>query len=154
MMSFAFRVQGSRATRGNPPLSLSLSVTTTNINVDLGSIPPDQSGNIDTSAGAADSTGTATGGDGSYSFAWTITELADDGSGGSGCIILSEGTKTNAQYNTATFRVTRAALIDGFGNPIEPPPGFNEASYRLTCTVTDGAGDTANADYTVNVRAA
>ncbi len=151
-MSFAFRVQGSRATRGNPPLSLSVSPTVTNIDVDLGAIPPEQSGFVDTGAGDADSTGTASGGDGSYSFAWTITETADDGGGGSGCAILSEGTKTNAQYNTATFRVTRAALVDNHGVPVEPPPDFTQATYRLRCTVTDGTGDTATADYTVNVR--
>ena len=153
-MSFAFRVQGSRATRGDPPLSLALSVSETDLDVDIGSIPPDQAGTVDTGAGQADSTGIASGGDGSYSFAWTVTEIGDDGTFGSGCAVLSEGTKTNAQYNTATFRVTRAALVDGGGNPILPPPEFNQAVYRLRCTVTDGNGDTATADYTVNVRSA
>ena len=37
--------------------------------------------------------------DGSYSFAWTVTETADDGANGS-CAILSEGTKPTPTYNT------------------------------------------------------
>ena len=133
-------------------LSLSLSVTSTNINVDLSSVPPDQVGTVDTSAGDADSTASASGGDGSYSYAWTVTETADDGANGSSCAILSEGTKTNARYNTATFRVTKAAELAGFPPaPVSPPPSFSQATYRLRCTVTDGNGDTATADYTVNV---
>ena len=146
---------GSHPSRGPAPLSLSLSVTTTNISVDLSAVPPDQSGTVDTNAGEADSTASASGGDGSYSFAWTVTETADDGVNGSSCAILSEGTKTNAQYNTATFRVTVAAAIAGIPPaPVDPAPNFSEATYRLRCTVTDGNGDTATADYTVNVQAA
>ena len=138
------------------PLSLSLSVTSTTISIveAYNGIPPDQSANIDTSAGQADSTGSASGGDGSYSFAWTVTETADDGQNGSGSAILSEGTKTNARYNTATFRVTRAAELAGAPPaPVNPPPQFTQATYRLRCTVTDGNGDTASADYTVTVSA-
>ena len=137
---------------GPAPLALSLSVSSTNITVDLNAVPPEQSGTVDTNAGDADSTATASGGDGSYSFAWTVTETADDGANGSSCAILSEGTKTNAQYNTATFRVTKAAELAGIPpTPVEPPPSFSQATYRLRCTVTDGNGDTATADYTVNV---
>lgn len=137
---------------GPAALSLSLNTTETTIDVDVGSVPPDQSANVDTSAGQADSTATASGGDGSYSYAWTISEIGDDGQNGSSCAILSEGTKTNARYNTATFRVTVAALISG-GAPVEPPPNFTTAQYRLRCTVTDGNSDTATADYIVTVQA-
>ena len=151
-MSFAFRVQGSRATRGPPPLSLSLSVTSTDISVNAGGVPPDQSANLDTNAGQADSTATASGGNGSYTFAWTITELFDDNEGAAECAVLSAGTQNAARYNTATFRVTQPALIVG-GVPVEPPPSFNQAVYRLRCTVTDGNSDTATADYTVNINA-
>jgi len=137
---------------GPAPLGLSLNVSSTNIAVDLNSVPPDQSGTVDTNAGDADSTATASGGDGSYSFAWTVTETADDGANGSSCAILSEGTKTNARYNTATFRVTVGAQLAGVPPaPVNPPPNFGQATYRLRCTVTDGNGDTATADYTVNV---
>ena len=142
---------------GAAALSVSLNVTSTTIDLrgGIGGVPPDQSGTVDSNAGDADSTATASGGDGSYSFAWTVTETADDGANGSGCAILSEGTKTNAQYNTATFRVTVAAAIAGIPPaPVDPAPNFSEATYRLRCTVTDGNGDTATADYTVNVQAA
>ena len=143
---------GSHPSRGPAALSLSLSVTITNIVVDLGAVPPDQSGTVDTNAGEADSTATASGGDGSYSFAWTIAETGDDGQNGSGCAILAEGTKNAARYNTATFRVTKAAELAGAPPaPVEPAPFFTQAVYRLRCTVTDGNGDTATADYTVNV---
>ena len=154
MAGFGYTILGfgSHPSRGAAPLSLSLSVTSTDINVDLSSVPPDQTGTVDTSAGDADSTASASGGDGSYSFAWTVTETADDGVNGSSCAILSEGTKTNAQYNTATFRVTKAAELAGLPPaPVSPPPQFSQATYRLRCTVTDGNGDTATADYTVNV---
>lgn len=142
---------------GPAALSLSLSVTSTTINLSsaVGAVPPDQSGTVDSSAGDADSTATASGGDGSYSFAWTVTETADDGQNGSSCAVLSEGTKTNARYNTATFRVTVGAQLAGSPPaPVEPPPVFGQAIYRLRCTVTDGNGDTATADYTVTVQGA
>ena len=143
---------GSHPSRGPAPLSLALNTTETTINVDIGSLPPDAAHTVDTNVGEADSTATASGGDGSYSYAWTVTETADDGIFGSSCAVLSEGTKTNAQYNTATFRVTVAALVSG-GAPVEPPPNFTQAEYRLRCTVTDGNSDTATADYTVTIQA-
>jgi len=152
-MGFAFRFQGSRATRGDPPLSLALSVTNTTISVNVGAIPPDQAQTVDTNAGQADSTATASGGDGSYTFAWTITETEDNNVGAAGCAVLATGTQNAARYNTATFRVTQPALISG-GAPIEPPPRFQEATYRLRCTVTDGNSDTATADYTVLIAGA
>jgi len=139
---------------GTSPLALSVSPTSTTIDVteQVAAVPPDQSGTVDTTAGQADSTATATGGDGSYSYAWTISEVSDDGTNGSSCAILSEGTKTNARYNTATFRVTIAAALAGMPPaPVMPPPSFSEAVYRLRCTVTDGNGDTATADYSVTI---
>ena len=140
---------------GAAALSLSLSTSSTTIDLrgGIGGIPPDASGNVDSNAGDADSTASASGGDGSYSYAWTVTETADDGQNGSSCAVLSEGTKTNARYNTATFRLTVAAQISG-GVPVEPPPQFTQAVYRLRCTVTDGNGDTATADYTVTIQGA
>jgi hypothetical protein len=140
--------------KGPAPLSLSLSTTSTQINLTeaLGGVPPDQSGTADTNSGDADSTASASGGDGSYSYAWTVTETADNGQNGSSCAILAEGTKNAAQYNTATFRVTKAADIAGNPPvPVNPPPFFTEATYRLRCTVTDGNSDTATADYTVTI---
>lgn len=159
MSGFGYTVLGfgSHPSRGPAALSLSLSTTSTTIDLrsGIGGVPPDQSGNVDSNAGDADSTASASGGDGSYSFAWTVTETADDGSNGSSCAVLSEGTKTNAQYNTATFRVTVGAQLAGAPPaPVEPPPNFTQATYRLRCTVTDGNGDTATADYTVTIQGA
>lgn len=144
---------GSHPSRGPAALSLSLNVTETTIAVDTGSLPPDSAHTVDTNAGEADSTASASGGDGSYSFAWTITETEDNNLGGAGCAVLAAGTQNAAQYNTATFRVTQPALISG-GAPVEPPPQFQVATYRLRCTVTDGNSDTATADYTVTIAAA
>lgn len=153
MSGFGYTVLGfgSHPSRGPAALSISLSATETTIFVDVNAVPPDQTGTIDTSVGEADSTASASGGDGSYTFAWTITEIADDGANGHSCAILSEGTKTNAQYNTATFRLTIAQIFDPLSGPVHPAPEFNEARYRLRCTVTDGNSDTAIADYTVIV---
>ena len=139
---------------GTVALSISLSTTTTTINIteQVGGLDPTQTSNVDTSAGDADSTASASGGDGSYSYAWTVAEVSDDGQNGSSCAILSEGTKTNARYNTATFRATIAAQLAGVPpQPVHPPPTFNLAEYLLVCTVTDGNGDTASASYEVSV---
>ena len=157
MSGFGYTVLGfgSHPTRGPAALSLALNTTATTISLGVGGIPPDQSGTVDSNSGDADSTATASGGDGSYSYAWTVTETADDGSGGSGCAVLSEGTKNAARYNTATFRLTVAAQLAGVPPaPVEPPPQFSVATYRLRCTVTDGNSDTATADYTVTIEAA
>ena len=154
MSGFGYTVLGfgSHPSRGPAALSISLSATETTIFVDVNAVPPDQTGTIDTSVGEADSTASASGGDGSYTFAWTVTETSDDGVNGSSCAILAEGTKNAAQYNTATFRVTKAADLAGAPlAPVSPPPSFTEATYRLRCTVTDGNSDTATADYTVTI---
>ena len=144
---------GSHPSRGPAALSLSLNVTETTINVDIGALNPEAAHTVDTNGGDADSTATASGGDGSYSYAWTITETEDDNTGAASCAVLAAGTQNAAQYDTATFRVTQPALISG-GAPVEPPPQFVRAIYRLRCTVTDGNSDTATADYTVTIAAA
>ena len=157
MSGFGYTVLGfgSHPTRGPAALSLALNTTATTISVGVGGIPPDQSGTVDTNAGQADSTASASGGDGSYTFAWTITETFDDGQNGSSCAILAQGTKNAAQYNTATFRLTVGAQLAGAPPaPVDPPPQFSQATYRLRCTVTDGNSDTATADYTVTIEAA
>lgn len=132
-----------------------LSTGATTISVDLAPVDPISGGNVDTSAGDADSTAIPCGGKAPYTFAWTVAETADDGANGNSCAVLSEGTKTNAQYNTATFRVTVAASLAGDPpSPVSPPPSFTNAAYRLRCTVTDANSQTAFADYIVTVQAA
>jgi hypothetical protein len=140
---------------GAAELALSLNVTATTINVNTGATPPDQTANYDTNPGDADSTASASGGDESYSYAWTISETADvPGANGTECAVLAAGTQNAARYSTATFRATQAALIAGMPpNPTGAAP-FVQAVYRLRCTVTDGTGATATADYTVTIAAA
>ena len=154
MSGFGYTVLGfgSHPSRGPAALSLSLSTTATTIGIDTGALNPEQSHVIDTNSGDADSTATASGGDGSYTFAWTITETLDDNVGAAASAVLANGTQNAAQYNSATFRVTQPALISG-GAPVEPPPQFISAIYRLRCTVTDGNSDTATADYVVTLQA-
>ena len=89
---------------------------------------------VESSAGQIDVTATAAGGDGSYSYAWTVEEVGDDKNTGTGVIqILAAGTTNAAQYNTLTLRSNAT------------PGGPTEATYTLTCTVTDGTGATASA---------
>ena len=96
---------------------------------------------ITTSAGEIDVIGSAAGGDGSYSYAWTVSEQGDDDNTGTGVIrIESAGTTNAARYNTLTLRSTASA---------GSPP--TEAQYILRCTVTDGTGTTASVDIVQRV---
>jgi len=144
-MSFAFRVQGSRATRGDPPLSLALNQSEIRVDVDLNSAPPDQAQTVVTSPGDFTVLASASGGDGSYSYAWVVTELQDGGQEGASSSLTTAGTQNQALYDTSRFTIIMPALISG-GAPVEPPPAFGESRYRARCTVTDGNSDTAVAD--------
>ena len=99
------------------------------------------SSTISSGAGEIDSTATASGGDGSYTYAWTLAENRDDANVFS---INSAGTTNGVQYNDATINgVTPASALD--------PP--NTAFYDVSCTVTDGNGDTATDTKTFSVEA-
>lgn len=99
------------------------------------------SSTISSIAGEIDSIATATGGDGSYTYAWTLTESRDDANAFS---INSAGTTNGVRYNDATINGgTPASALD--------PP--NTAFYDMACTVTDGNGVTATATRTVSVEA-
>ena len=93
------------------------------------------SSNQDSNPGEIDVTASAAGGDGSYTYAWTVAEiLGDDTDTGAGALsILAAGTQNAAQYDSLTLR----------GVPASGPPA--EVTYRLTCTVTDGASAEAAA---------
>ena len=124
---FGCAAQGSAA-----PLALSISNPG-----DVGiNVPPGVQGGS-SNAGEIASTATATGGDGSYTYAWTLSEIDDLDQAFS---INSQGTTTNATYNTATVSTNYNNNI-----PPPPPPPPPQASYRVSCTVTDGNGDTATA---------
>lgn len=95
---------------------------------------------IETNNGAIDMTATATGGDGSYTFLWSVTEAGDDFNIASGNIQQSAGTATSdrnaAQYNTCRIKFFETGLSGG---------DVIEAAYYFRCTVTDGTGATATA---------
>ena len=126
-----------------------LKVTITSVDPIALSVPPGTIG-ATSAAGDITSVATATGGDGSYSYAWSLSEINDPDSEYE---VVSQGTTTNATYNDATVKAT-------FNNPAPapppappPPPPPNAANYRVTCTVTDGNGDTdtASEDFDVVV---
>tara|TARA_R110000796_G_scaffold59306_9_gene136634 strand:- start:310 stop:756 length:447 start_codon:yes stop_codon:yes gene_type:complete len=144
-------VSGVAMGQGPPALAISLSVSSTTIEISMGGLDPEQAHVIDTSAGDADSTASASGGDGSYSYAWTVAE--DGGSDpGNQCAVLAAGTQNAAQYNDITWRITQAEIIAG-GRPTGVEP-FQNAVYDLVCTVTDGASATASATYIVTIAGA
>ena len=129
--------------KGAPPLSLSLDSDAGTVNIDISAIDPGAGGTSDTTAGQIDVTASASGGDNSsYAYAWVVTETADPANE---YAVLAAGTQNAAQYNTLTFRVTATAI------PAFPP---QQSQHRLRCTVTDGAGDTAVADYTLTLATA
>tara|TARA_B100000963_G_C22316552_1_gene532375 strand:+ start:208 stop:624 length:417 start_codon:yes stop_codon:yes gene_type:complete len=86
------------------------------------------SGVVSTLLGEIDITASASGGDGSYSFSWTVTE-ADDPT--NSFAVNSLGVRNNSRYNSLTINATIPA------NVFDPP---ETAIYTLRCTVTDGTG--------------
>jgi hypothetical protein len=136
---FGCAQQGSAA-----PLALSI---TTPDNVEI-AVPMGQTGATSNAGPPGDirSVATATGGDGSYSYAWTLIEVSDATNEYS---IASQGTTTNATYEDATVSTSFSNVMLPPPNPppVPPPP----ADYRVSCTVTDGNGDsvTKTADFQV-----
>ena len=108
---------------------------------------PDQSSVVDTSAADLDVTATASGGDGSYSYAWTVTEEDDLDNL---VTVLAAGTRNVAQFDDITWRVICPQIFDPVTGPTGSQ-GFRDSIYTLTCTVTDGNGDTAEVDHTVTL---
>jgi len=118
---------GSHPSRGPAALSITLNKSDFEPLLFAGS----DGANVDSNPGEIDVTASAAGGDTSgdgYAYAWTLTEVADTADQLS---VLAAGTQNAAQYNTLTLR----------GVPAAGPPA--DVIQRLTCTVTDDAGDTA-----------
>lgn len=128
-----------QAANASTPLALSIS--------DPGGVmiivPPGVTGGTST-AGEIVSVATATGGDGSYTYSWSISEVQDpDGA----FAVASQGTTNAATYDTATVSTT-------FGvppPPNPPPPPPTTAEYLVECTVTDGTGATVTDNQTLFV---
>tara|TARA_B100000287_G_scaffold238029_2_gene223925 strand:+ start:6864 stop:7304 length:441 start_codon:yes stop_codon:yes gene_type:complete len=99
---------------------------------------------MSTSAGDIDLTVTATGGDGAYSYSWSVTEGGDDNNINTGNIRLTDaGTQNTRQYDDSIISAFDTGLSAG-GPPIE-------ALYQYACTVTDGTGATVSDSIRVNV---
>jgi hypothetical protein len=122
---------------------LSVSITTPDDLVIA--VPPGASGGTSNS-GEISSTATASGGDGSYTYAWTLSEIADPENK---FAVASQGTTNAATYNTGTVSTTQSNPLP----PTPPPPPPQTATFRVSCTVTDGNGDTATANANFNVDA-
>ena len=131
---------------GAAALSIALDATATVLNIPLPN--PDQSSVEDTAVGDFDSTATASGGDGSYSYAWTV---AEDDDLDNLVTVLAAGTRNVAQFDDITWRVICPQIFDPVTGPTGSQ-GFREAIYTLTCTVTDGNGDTAAVNHGVTLR--
>ena len=106
-------------------------------------VAPGQSGGT-SNPGEIVSEAFASGGDGTYSYAWSLIELGDPDNHLS---VASAGTTNVAIYQDATIATNFAQT----NPPSNPPP--NPGGYRVSCTVTDGTGATATAfsDFDVEV---
>ena len=123
--------------QGSGPPALSITLDAEELEL-LELVGPDVVHPIDSTLHQIDVEALAAGGDGTYTYAWTVTEDGDNKNTGSGVLqILSAGTTNGAQYDTLTVR----------SNATPGPP--TDATYELTCTVTDGNSDTAS--VTVNL---
>ena len=130
-----------QAANASTPLALSL---TSPSDVTL-NVPPGVNGATST-AGEITSVASASGGTTPYSYAWTLIEVTD---ATDEYAVSSQGTTTNATYNDATVKTT-------YNNPLPPtppPPPPPPATFRVSCTVTDGNSDTVTAtkDFSVSV---
>ena len=95
-----------------------------------------------TNPGEIDITVNASGGDGSYTFTWTLSKNVENSDNGNRFSVASTGTTNAARYNTATFNGARPA--SGGGAP------FN-AEFLARCEVQDGAGDIVNVDVPITI---
>ena len=98
-------------------------------------IAPGQSGG-QSNPGEIVSFATASGGDGNYSFSWSLIELGDTDN----VLSIADAGTTDASSYTDAIIATSFAQTDPPSNP-PPAPG----GYRVSCTVTDGTGATATA---------
>jgi len=123
---------------GQGPPALAISITTNGIRDFIAEGILGEDFPIETSNGAIDLTASATGGDSSYAYLWSVTETGDSSNIANGNLQLSVvGTQNVANYNTSKIKAFDTGINAG-----DPPI---EATYVYSCTVTDGTGATATA---------
>lgn len=115
--------------KGPAALAVSITVNAADPLIDTGVSQTSGSGDIDMVASAS-------GGDGSYSYAWTLVSENDP----LNAFSINMGTVNTANWNDAIVTTTFTGP-PGPGN--EPPV---PAEFTIRCTVTDGNGDTATAN--------
>tara|TARA_R100001198_G_C5145493_1_gene157337 strand:- start:17 stop:451 length:435 start_codon:yes stop_codon:yes gene_type:complete len=93
-----------------------------------------------TNPGEIDMTVNASGGDGNYTFTWTLVKQVENSDNGNRFSIASTGTTNAARYNTATFNGARP------GSGLDAP---FDAGFLARCQVQDGAGAAVNVDVVV-----
>jgi FlaG/FlaF family flagellin (archaellin) len=127
-MTFGYTVLGFGSNSGAAPLSGALNFTAGGEGITLS-----YAGGSSTtsSAGDLDVTVIPAGGAGSYTYTWSLGEIAD---ADNKWAVSTTGTTNNIQYNTARF-VNSSNLAGG-----DPPP--QNAIYQVACLITDGASDT------------
>jgi len=118
------------------PAALAVSIT-----VNLADPIIDTAGSQTSGAGEIDMVASASGGDGSYSYAWTLLSENDP----SNAFSINMGTVNTANWNDAIVTTT----FTGPPGPGNDPPV--PAEFAIRCTVTDGNGDTATANELTSV---
>jgi len=124
--------QGSAA-----PLAASLDIPSL---IDLVDVIGSETGSVvtfTTVAGELDATVVATGGDGNYTYSWTVTKLVDNSDTGNRFSVASSGTTNTARYHTLTINGARPGLAT------DPP---FDARFLARCNVQDGVGGNVNVD--------
>ena len=131
------------ANSGSAPLAVTISGENSDINIVA---PPGVPGPHLSNPGEVTATANPTGGTSPYTYAWTITEVVDpDGV----FAVNNNGTTTTQTYNDATMETTFTQPPP----PAPPNPPPIVATYRVACTVTDSATNTASANYEFNLLA-
>lgn len=114
--------------KGPAALAVSITVNTADPLIDT-------AGSQTSGAGEISMTASASGGDGSYSYAWTLASENDP----QNAFSINMGTVNAASWNDAIVTTT----YTGPPGPGNDPP--IPAEFTIRCTVTDGNGDTATA---------
>ncbi|MBK37959.1 MAG: hypothetical protein CMB45_03105 [Euryarchaeota archaeon] len=124
--------------KGPAALSVSIAINTADPLIDTAGSQTSGSGEIDMVA-------TASGGDGSYSFAWTL--LSENDPQNAFSINMGTVNRSSGAWNDAIVTTT----FTGPPGPGNDPP--LPAEFTVRCTVTDGTGATATAEEVTRAEA-